>query len=47
MSNMFIAVLAHLLVAFPTGRLVRRQERLLIGAFYGALTVLTVAASAV
>lgn len=42
-SNMFIAVIVHLLVAFPAGRLVRRDEKLLVGAFYGALLVVTLA----
>ncbi|HEX4283341.1 MAG TPA: histidine kinase [Solirubrobacteraceae bacterium] len=39
LSNLFIAVLAHLLVAFPTGRLEGRVERRLVGLFYGSALV--------
>jgi signal transduction histidine kinase len=42
-ANMFIAVLVHLLVAFPAGRLVRRDERMLVEAFYATLVVVTLA----
>jgi len=42
-SNFFVAVIVHLLVAFPAGRLVRRDEKLLVGAFYGVLLVVTLA----
>jgi signal transduction histidine kinase len=42
MSNSFAAVLVHLLVAFPTGRLARGRERWLVGAFYAAAIVLSV-----
>jgi hypothetical protein len=43
LSNVFIAVVAHLLVAFPTGRLQGRVERRLVGVFYASTVVLTVA----
>jgi len=43
LSNLFIAVVAHLLVAFPTGRLVGRVERRLVGVFYASAVVLSVA----
>jgi hypothetical protein len=43
LSNLFIAVLAHLLVAFPTGRLEGRVERRLVGAFYASAIALAVA----
>ncbi len=39
--NANLAVLAHLLVAFPAGRLNRRSERLLIVGFYVALAALS------
>ena len=42
-GNLFIAVVAHLLVAFPTGRLETRAERRLVGALYGAIAVLGMA----
>jgi signal transduction histidine kinase len=42
-SNLFIAVLVHLLVAFPAGRLVGRAERWLVGAFYATVAVVTLA----
>ncbi len=41
-GNLFIAVVAHLLVAFPTGRLETRAERWSVGALYGAIAVLGV-----
>ena len=44
LTNLFVAVLAHLLVAFPTGRLRTRSERWLIGALYGSTAVLGLAA---
>ena len=40
LGNVFIAVLAHLLVAFPTGRLETGAERRLIGALYAATALL-------
>jgi signal transduction histidine kinase len=43
LSNVFIAVVAHLLVAFPTGRLQGRVERRLVGVFYASTVVLSVA----
>ncbi len=43
LTNLFIAVLGHLLVAFPTGRLETRAERRLVGALYGATAVLGIA----
>ncbi|HUA70234.1 MAG TPA: histidine kinase [Solirubrobacteraceae bacterium] len=43
LNNLLIAVLAHLLVAFPTGRLSGRPERRLVGRFYvSAIAVSTV-----
>jgi signal transduction histidine kinase len=42
-ANLFVAVLGHLLVAFPTGRLQTRAERRLVGALYGATAVLGLA----
>ena len=42
-ANLFIAVVAHLLVAFPTGRLEGRVERRLVGVFYASAVVLSVA----
>ena len=42
LSNLFIAVIAHLLVAFPTGRLDRPAERRLVGVFYVSALVLSV-----
>jgi signal transduction histidine kinase len=44
LTNLFIAVVAHLLVAFPTGRLETRAERWLIGALYASTAVLGLAA---
>ena len=43
LSNLFIAVVAHLLVAFPTGRLEGRVERRLVAVFYASAVVLSVA----
>jgi signal transduction histidine kinase len=43
LSNVFIAVVAHLLVAFPTGRLQRGVERRLVGVFYASTVVLSLA----
>jgi signal transduction histidine kinase len=40
-SNLFAAVLVHLLVAFPTGRLARGRERWLVAAFYAAAVVVS------
>src|SRR5262249_5715089 len=45
LTNLFIALVAHLLVAFPTGRLETRAERWLIGALYASTTVLGLAAA--
>jgi signal transduction histidine kinase len=42
LSNLFIAVVAHLLVAFPTGRLNGATERRLVGAFYVSALILSV-----
>ena len=43
LANLFIAVVAHLLVAFPTGRVEGRVERRLVGVFYASAVVLSVA----
>ena len=42
LSNLFVAVVAHLLVAFPTGRLNGPAERRLVGVFYASAVVLSV-----
>jgi signal transduction histidine kinase len=43
LSNLFIAVLVHLLVAFPTGRLESPVERRLVGVVYVSTIVVSVA----
>jgi signal transduction histidine kinase len=43
LSNLFIAVLAHLLVAFPTGRLEGAVARRLVGGFYASALLVSVA----
>jgi signal transduction histidine kinase len=42
LDGLFPAILGHLLLAFPTGRLERRAERLVVAAGYFAVTVLQV-----
>ena len=42
-SNLFFAVLVHMLVAFPTGRLEARAERQLVGVCYAGLLVMSLA----
>ena len=43
LNNVFIAVLVHMLVAFPSGRLEGRAERWLVGIFYAGLLVTSLA----
>ena len=40
LDGIFAAVLGHLLIAFPTGRLATRAERLLVAGIYLSVTVL-------
>lgn len=42
-NNLFLAVLVHMVVAFPAGRLATRSERWLVGLFYAGFVVTSIA----